>query len=428
MMKLKKTISVLFQSNDLSTAQGRENERNRRIALTALTAAVAKVFAMAIPLITVRISLSYLGEEIYGLWMTVTSFFSLFAFADLGLGNGLQTKLSQASSSSNNEGEYRKIISSTYMILLAVAGGAILIFGALFPFLNWSALINAQTQTAISLSGPVVAAIFIPKMLNIPLALVQRTQNALQEGYRANMWQCVGNLLSLLSVYLFSSLDCGAVALIAGSSSIPVVVCLINMIVYYYKQRPTLRPSLRYFEKDMTREMASTGFKFLLLSILTTLGLQIDSFVVARTCSLAEVSTFSILLRVSQLLNIAIQMLGTPLWAASGEALARGDAQWVKKSTRRISRIMTAFTAGCSVLIVLLAPFIFKIWLGQELDYSVWLMIGLLGMQVLFAFVNPYFMVLNGAGIVKKQIAVFLIYTPVALFSNFSLPAGMVWR
>lgn len=49
-----------------STPEGRSQARLRSIYLTAITAILAKVLAMAVPLITVRITLSYMGEEIYG--------------------------------------------------------------------------------------------------------------------------------------------------------------------------------------------------------------------------------------------------------------------------------------------------------------------------------------------------------------------------
>ena len=75
---------------------GSIDHRSKRVAYTAIAAAISKVLAMAVPIITVKWALEYLGQELYGLWGTITSFFALFSFADLGLGNGLQTALSRA--------------------------------------------------------------------------------------------------------------------------------------------------------------------------------------------------------------------------------------------------------------------------------------------------------------------------------------------
>ncbi len=121
MQKLMDIINLLKHGPyDITTDNGRVSERNRRIAITALTGAVSKLFAMGIPLFTVRITYAYLGEEIYGLWSAVTSFFALFQFADLGLGNGLKTRLSQSYGNEDKEQSVR-LISSTYFVLLIVS-------------------------------------------------------------------------------------------------------------------------------------------------------------------------------------------------------------------------------------------------------------------------------------------------------------------
>src|SRR5208283_4384594 len=73
---------------DTSTEQGRSRERYRRAALTTLTSVLARVITVSTSLITVRLTIRYLGTERYGLWMTITSVVSFLIFADLGIGNG----------------------------------------------------------------------------------------------------------------------------------------------------------------------------------------------------------------------------------------------------------------------------------------------------------------------------------------------------
>ena len=180
--KYKNYISVLFQKNDLSTEAGRGREREKRIALSALLAAVAKVFNTAIPLITMKITIGYLGTELYGLWATVTSFFALFAFADLGLGNGLQTELSRATGRDDIK-QCRTLISSAYLVLTIVPAFLLALLFVVYPFVNWGHLMNAESEEAMSLAGPFVLALFSSKMISVPASLVQRIHNSLQEGY-----------------------------------------------------------------------------------------------------------------------------------------------------------------------------------------------------------------------------------------------------
>ncbi len=81
---------------DTSTEQGRSRERYRRAALTTFASVTAKAVTVLTALITVRLTVRYLGTERYGLWMTITSVVAMMAFADLGIGNGLLNCISEA--------------------------------------------------------------------------------------------------------------------------------------------------------------------------------------------------------------------------------------------------------------------------------------------------------------------------------------------
>jgi O-antigen/teichoic acid export membrane protein len=426
-------LKVIFTKKaDLQTEEGRANERMKRIALTAITAMLAKVLQMAIPLITIKVSLAYLGPEIYGLWLTLTSLFSIFAFADLGLGNGLQTQLSQASSRGTDTAECRRLISSCYAIL--VASTVIILSGFLFvsQFLDWGSIIHAESSAAYKAAGGVAIVVIVTRLSNIPLALVQRTQISLQEGYKSNLWQAVGSVLSLISVYAVSFFDLGALFLIIASSSIPVVISLVNMVFYFRVNRPYLRPRLRYFEMGTAKKLLRTGVGFLIISVLLAISLYLDNFIVARTAQLADVSSFGTVSKVAGLLNVGIAMLSAPLWTANGEALTRGDHAWVKRNTKRIASLTTLILLAGSIPFVLLSKLFFRLWLGESFIFNLNVLIGMLAMQLLIAFINPFFMILNGAGVVKKQIFIFLIFAPICfslkyLFSSIFGLEAIAW-
>src|SRR5215207_4315622 len=62
---------------DTTTPEGRSRERHRRVALTALARAMTRGLGILISLITVPLTIHYLGPERYGLWMTISSFIAL---------------------------------------------------------------------------------------------------------------------------------------------------------------------------------------------------------------------------------------------------------------------------------------------------------------------------------------------------------------
>lgn len=419
-MKFRILRHIFRKPYDTSTEEGRSLERKRRIELTVLTSSILKILTMAVPLVTLKITYKYLNVEVYGLWSAVTTFFALFAFSDLGLGNGLQTKLSQANGKDDVE-LCRKIISNTYAVLLVVSVILVTIFIYVFSFFDWAKIMNAQNEETIVIAEPVVFVIVIPKLISIPVAIIQRTQLALQEGYRSDVWNIIGYIINLISIVVISMLDLGKITLLTFTSVLPVLVSALNMFVYFYFQRKELRVSLRLFDSKLAKSLLSMGIFFCVLSILTTIGLSMDTFIVAKTCNLTEAGSYSIIYRVAAIFSAVVVILSAPLWGANGEALARGDYQWVKNNTRRMSLIMLSVSLVLVIIGLLLAKFIFKVWMGEDFQFSFIALFWLAIMQILLSFISPYFMVLNAVGETKVQIILFSIYTPISFVLKYYL-------
>ncbi|MFR1517273.1 MAG: lipopolysaccharide biosynthesis protein [Clostridia bacterium] len=415
MGKIKQMFTLVFHGHyDTATEEGRANERARSIALTALTAMLAKVFAILTPLITVRITLSYMGEEIYGLWSAVTSFFAMFSFADLGLGSGLQTELSRASALEDRSVS-RRLVSSCYVILTVLTTVLVIAFAAIYPFVDWAGVLNAESEATIALAGKVVTAIVVTKVLNVPLALIQRTQLAMQEGYRTNLWQCFGNALSLIFVFVIFYMDLGVLTMIWASSLITVIVAGVNMVVYFKWQRPELRPKVSCYDKVMSRRLLNTGIMFFVLSIFTSVSLSIDNFIVAHVSSLSDVTPFSVMYKIVSMIGVVSAMLSSPMWSANGEALQRREYGWVRKATGKIAALSLLFSVICSAGVFILIRPALKILTDGAVQANYVMLFGMCLMQVFVSVTNPYFMILNGAGIVKFQIANYIVYAAISL-------------
>lgn len=417
----KSLITDIFHKPfDTSTLEGRSQERRRRIQLTALTSSILKILTMAVPLITLKITYDYLNPEVYGLWSAVTTFFALFAFSDLGLGNGLQTKLSQASGKDDID-LCRRIISNTYIVLLGIAIILLIIFISVFWLFDWATIMNAQHPETIKIVATVVFVIVVPKLISIPIAIIQRTQLALQEGYRSDIWSIIGYILNLVFIIIIAKFNFGKINLLLFTSLLPVIVSALNMFVYFFFQRKELRISFKLFEPKMAKSLLSLGVFFSILSILTTIGLSMDTFIVAKTCSLTEAGSYSVIYRMAAIFSALVAIIAAPLWGANGEALARGDIQWVKNNTKKMSFIMVGVSTACVIVGLFFARFVFKIWLGVDFQFSFAALFWLLIIQIFLSFISPYFMVLNALGATKIQIVLFAIYTPLSFVMKYYL-------
>jgi O-antigen/teichoic acid export membrane protein len=92
-----------FSPFDISTPEGRSDERYRRTLLSALASLAAKSLSVITALLAVRLTMPYLGPERYGLWMTLGSIFGCLSFADLGLGYSILNVVAEANGKDDRE-------------------------------------------------------------------------------------------------------------------------------------------------------------------------------------------------------------------------------------------------------------------------------------------------------------------------------------
>ncbi len=97
-------LAVLHRPADPHSEAGRAHLRNRAIALTALAAAFARGVSILTALVSVPLTLHYLGTERYGMWMTLSAFTALLSFTDFRIGNSVLTALAQRTGSGDEHG------------------------------------------------------------------------------------------------------------------------------------------------------------------------------------------------------------------------------------------------------------------------------------------------------------------------------------
>jgi O-antigen/teichoic acid export membrane protein len=417
--------------SSLTQLDQRRRERVRRMGLTTLTAVVAQVVKLIAPLVTIPMTLQYLGEERFGLWMTVSSIVLMLGFSDLGLGNSLVTALARADGQDDHS-EAVKLISSAMGILCLVALGLTLLTLAAAHFVNWARVFNVKEVAAGSEARMMVIVAVLSFAAGLPLGIVQKVQSAYQEGFQSNLWQCASSVLSMAALFIAVQAQCSLPLLILSCTMVPTLVLAANSAHYLGWTRPWLRPRRRFFDDALARRLLRTGVGYVLISLLMTIGYQCDNLILAHVVDLKSVTQYSVPARLASLLNMVPMMIYQPLWSATGEALARGDLDWARQQVARIQRWTVSLTLFSALLFVFLAPVLIHWFLGRKIVAPFGLMTGMGVAAVMFALGGPWFMVLNGSGCVAIQVRMYLTFTLVAVCgklaaaSSFGI-SGIPW-
>ena len=97
-----------------------KNNRNRMLTTNILFSGILKIISLLTSLLIVPITINYLNNEVYGIWMTISSMLFWISTFDIGLGNGMRNYLTKAISE-KNLALGRKYISTTLSLLSLIA-------------------------------------------------------------------------------------------------------------------------------------------------------------------------------------------------------------------------------------------------------------------------------------------------------------------
>ncbi len=364
-IKAKKLVKlVLSPQPDISTPAGRSQDRYRRAARSALAAAAARVVNISTGLIVVPLTLGYLGQERFGLWMAITSFVSFLVFTDLGLGVGLQNALAKLYGQDDHENPGGYIASGlAAMLLMFAALTAVAIF--ILPLLPLRDLLNVQGAVATEELLPTAQAVLIAFGFGLPAGLIQRIYNAYQRGYWGSLQLACGNILGLLGVLLCVHLRLGLPILAGTLVGARFSVMLLGSIVLFVRT-PSLRPHPRLITVGKIRTITGVGLMALGARIPTVLRHSVPLVLIANRFGVAAVTPFAVTLRLIFTGVGLFTMFLSPLWPAYSEAAARGDWSWIRRTLKRTVRLWSLVCIPSFVFLVFAGQWIIRIWTRES--------------------------------------------------------------
>jgi O-antigen/teichoic acid export membrane protein len=365
------------------------------------------------------VTLDYLGPTIFGLWMTLTAAAALASFADLGLGNGLMTRLPPALAA-NDLRLARQYVSSAYALLAGVALFMSVALWVSLPFAPWDGVFDPKRATNagdVNLIAVVALTVFA---LNVPCALVTRLYYANQRAASAAMWQAAASIAPLAPVLLAVHLKADPLVVVLIATAAGPAINAINTLWFFTKVSPELRPSRTSVSGKDLGQLLRLGAQFFALTVALVVATNSDNLIVAQTLGLGAVAVFSVPARVFLQFGSLVSLVNIPLWSAHAEALSRGEREWIRRVTLRMVAVSSLAILALAIPLSIFGPALINLWTGQQLDVSVTLTAGLAAWWSIMAALSPVFMVQNGAGIVRPQLIGW------ATYAVLSVPAKVI--
>jgi O-antigen/teichoic acid export membrane protein len=355
-------------------------------------------------IVTVPIAIRYLGVEQYGLFVTVTALAGLVGWSDFGIGNGVLTLISRAGGEGDREVAVR-IVSAATFVLLGIAGALALVFALVYTKIPWADALNVTSPDARAAAGPAVAVFIAFTLAAIPLGVAQRAQFGFQEGFIASMFAAAGTLAGVAGLLAAIALGASLPWLVAAVAAGPVIALALNSVWLFGHQRPWLRPRRDAWDRRVAAAVVRTGSLFLVLQVAIAVAYESDSLIIARILGVENVPVFSVSFKLFMVPAIVLAFVFTPLWPAFGDAFARLDYPWARRTLVRSVLTAVAVGVGAGVILVAFGAPIVSVWAGSDVAPSFELRVALAIWALFVCIGGALAAFLNGLNAMRFQAA-----------------------
>ncbi len=187
--------------------------------------------------------LKYLGVERYGIWSTLLSIVSWIVMFDLGIGNGLRNKISEALAKENKI-EAQKYISTAYILIFIITAFLMIIYLFSSTFIPWKIIFNTKLVAPSELKNT-VDIVVCSMLLNFLLSLINQVANGLQKTSITVFNQFLSNIFALGLVYILSLYTEGSLVSLAMVYGASLIVANVIITFAVFRRYRELKPKIR---------------------------------------------------------------------------------------------------------------------------------------------------------------------------------------
>lgn len=385
------------------------NSRNKMLRNNILFSGFLKIVGLLTSLVIVPITINYLNNEVYGIWMTITSILYWITTFDIGLGNGMRNYLAEALAT-NDTKLGKKYISTTMLLLSLIALSMAIVL--LYPLItiNFNSFFNTNAISGNELRMAVVIAVGFT-LMNFVLKNIGMIFVAMQKYAINDLLSISGNVIALIIIYIVTKVTTGNLVLVVLAYTMTSCVVFLLAAIPLFWKHPELKPSLRFFDKSLGKKIVGKGFGFFVIQISSCLVIfGAANFFITQSCGPTAVTTYNIAYKFFNLLVIAYTIILAPMWNAYTDAYVKGDMQWIKATFNKALKFWVLSICG-GLGMLLICNLFYKLWIGNMVNVPLSVSASTLVYVCFFNLNNCATYLINGLNKIFVQIIISLAVT-----------------
>lgn len=384
------------------------DDRSNIALINVMLSFAIKGISISVSLVLVPLTLHFLDTYEYGIWLTISSILLWIDFFDIGLGNGLRNKLSEALVSKNTA-LAKEYVSTTFFVLFVIASFLFCLFIIVNQWIDWGDVLNIPYDTATRVANMLIF-VFFCVLISFVLKIVTYVFFVKQLPVVNGLINLLSQLLSLFFIYLLINMNiCNRLEWVAYiySASTTIILLFFYPITFGIKYKE-LAPSVKAIKIKRMGGLMNIGLKFFLIQLSSLVIYTTSSLIISNKLSPNEVTPYSISFRYFNIVFMVFSIIVSPMWNAVNEAYNKKEYVWIRDAMKTLNRILILL-AVIVLFMVLFSDMIYRLWLGDSITVPFELTVLLAVYVFLLTVSSLYSNFLNGMNKLNIQLYTLIV-------------------
>ena len=377
------------------------NDRTKNVKRNVIYSFLLKFLSVGLSFILLPLTVHYLTEVEYGVWVTLFTVMNWVNFLDMGLGLGLRNKLAEAVSK-NNLNEIRTYLSTGVFAMIGMGSILLIIFLIVMQLANMQSIFNTKEISEQDLYiSTLFTGIFV--ILAFTLSVINQVYYAYQKAAVTGAIQIVHNLVMLLVVYYLTLQPTHKLFYFVLSFGIAIILSRISFIVTFFYKNIDILPALKYIQLSSLKSICNLGIKFFIIQLTCIVIFSSSNILITQCLGPENVRSYDIVFKVFNFITMAHSLILAPLWNAYTDAYIKKDFKWLRNTIKKMIYLMFPIIL-CVLIIIWQIDFIINLWLRTKINIPQYLPICMGVYVIILCWDNIWAYFVNGVGQVTIQL------------------------
>lgn len=377
------------------------NDRTKNVKRNIIYSFLLKFLSVGLSFVLLPLTVHYLTEVEYGIWVTLFTIMNWVNFLDMGLGLGLRNKLSEAVSK-NNLNEIKTYLSTGIFAMIGIGSILLIIFIIGIQLVDMQSIFNTKMISEQDLYiSTLFTGVFV--IVAFVLSVINQIYYAYQRAAITGVIQIVHNLIMLGIVYYLTLQSTHKLFYFVLSFGIAILMSRLGFIFDFFYKNKNILPKLKYVKLTFLKNICNLGIKFFIIQLTCIVIFSSSNILITQCLGPENVRSYDIVFKVFNFITMAHSLILAPLWNAYTDAYIKKDFKWLRNTIKKMIYLMFPIIL-CVLIIIWQIDFIINLWLRTKINIPQYLPICMGVYVIILCWDNIWAYFVNGVGQVTIQL------------------------